>query len=284
MAERVDLAGKVALVTGATVGVGLEVARGLAMRRARVVLVSRTRERGAAVVEELQADTCNDRVELELVDLARGADIQELAARVGARHGRLDVLVHGATAWRARRELTDAGVERTFATTALGMFTLTRALTPMLRQTPHARVVTVASRLARRPDPDDLAEEARAYTARDAQARSAGALRLLTWELDRRLEGERVYANVVHQGMREAECARVDPETGLLRRVSGPFFRLFGRSSRDGADTALWVATSPDCEMSRGNLYERRKIARCELRDERLEGRLWEACEALSHA
>lgn len=280
MGERLDLSGKVAIVTGANTGIGLEIARGLAMHRARVVLACRSRERGQAALEELSADTCSDRLELELVDTSLTRSIREFAARVRARHARLDVLVNNAGVWRERREETAEGVELTFATNVLGYFTVTRELLPLLEATPHARIVNVASKMARRPRLDDLEHATRAYSGVDAYSESKGANRLLTWELDRRLDGKRVYANAVHPGMVASEITRADPQTGLLRRMSGPFFRVFGRSTRDGADTALWAATSADCEMSRGNFLERRKIARCKLRDERLERELWEACEA----
>ena len=280
MGERVDLAGKVAIVTGANTGIGLEVARGLAMHRARVILACRNRDKGVAAVEELRSDTCNDRVDLELVDVALTKSVRAFAERVRARHDRLDVLVNNAGVWCERREVTEEGVERTFATNVLGAFTLTNELLPMLLATPHARIVNVASKMARRPRLDDLEFATRGYSGVDAYAESKGANRLLTWELDRRLEGKRVYANAVHPGMVASEITRTDPSTGLLRRMSGPFFRIFGKSTREGADTALWVASSADCEMSRGNFYERRKIVRCKLRDEELERQLWEACDA----
>lgn len=280
MAERVDLVGKVAVVTGASAGVGLEVARGLAMHRARVVLACDSQERGQAALEELLADTCNDRIELELVDTSLTRSIREFAARVRARHARLDVLVNGAAVRCERREQTDEGVERTFAANVLGCFTVTRELLPMLRETPHARVVNLTSKAARRPHLDDLERATRPYSGADARAESDGARLLLTWELDRRLDGARVYANAVHPGRVAPDLSRADAEASLLRRLSGSLARAVAASPRDGADTALWVATSPECEMSRGNLFERRRIIRCKLRDEELERRLWAACDA----
>ena len=281
MAERLDLTGKIAIVTGANTGIGLEVARGLAMHRAHVILACRNVEKGKAALEELRGDTCNDRIDLEIVDTSLTKSIRDFAARVREKYPKLDVLVNNAGIWAERREVTAEGIERCFATNVLGYFTTTNELLPMLLATPHARVVNVASKMAKGLDLDDLEFERRPYSGVDAYAASKQANRMLTWALDRRLDGKKVYANAVHPGMVASEITRADPTTGLLRRVSGPFFRIFGKSTRDGADTALFVASSGDCEMSHGNFYEKRKIIPCKFRNEEREERLFAACEAM---
>lgn len=268
--------GRVLLVTGAASGLGWALSR-LAHARGDFVVLA---DRDVAALEARRTELPPGRTECVVGDVTVEADRAAMLTAATRRFGGLDVLVNNAGVWCERREVTEEGVERTFATNVLGAFTLTNELLPMLLATPHARIVNVASKMARRPRLDDLEFATRGYSGVDAYAESKGANRLLTWELDRRLEGKRVYANAVHPGMVASEITRTDPSTGLLRRMSGPFFRIFGKSTREGADTALWVASSADCEMSRGNFYERRKIVRCKLRDEELERQLWEACDA----
>ena len=144
---------QVAVVTGATGAIGKAIARQLAEQEYEVVLAVRNESKAQQAVADIQQTTGNSRVRYELVDLARQASIQALAARWA---GPLHVLVNNAGATPRRREETPEGIEMQFATNVLGYFWMVRAFTGTLEQSAPARVVNVASYWAGRLDLSDL--------------------------------------------------------------------------------------------------------------------------------
>ncbi len=241
------------LVTGATSGIGTEIARGLAATGARVLAVARDRARGEAVLAGIDGET-----ELLLADLARQREVRRLAAEVFERAPRLEVVVHNAGIALSERTLTEDGLEMTFAVNHMAPFLLTRLLLDWLLESAPARVVVVASAAHRRGgrlDPTNLQGERR-FNGWDAYSRSKAYNILFTRELARRLAGTGVTANCLHPGV---------VATGLGRRanlVVKLYFRLarpFLLSPAQGADTAIWLATAPEVEGVTGGYWDRRR-------------------------
>ena len=179
-----------------------------------------------------------------------------------------------------RRQTSVDGIELTFATNVLGYFLVTRELLDVLRTSTPARIVNVASTFAGNLDLDDLGFERRPYDSMKAYQQSKACNRLLTWALARRLTGTGVTANAMAPGLVFTGLYRDTPAPlrALLRVVA--VFR--GRSVAQGADTAVWLASSPDLESVTGRFYELRQERACEFRDEALEERLWTACEKMA--
>lgn len=271
---------RVCVVTGANTGIGLEIARGLALMRARVVLACRSEARGQEALRDIIEDTCNDRVSLLTVDLSSQRSIRAFADRLATEHPQVHVLVNNAAVWMDERKETDEGVEMTWATNVLGPFLLTNQLLGALKGGAPARVVNVASKMAYGLDLDDVEYRRRSYRGTSAYAQSKQALRMLTWAWDTRHEGSRVTFNAVHPGVVSTEIARNGK--GLLGALSRPFFSLFGRTPQQGADTALWVATADENERSSGNFWVKRKITPCPFRDAAAIDRLWSVCESMT--
>jgi NAD(P)-dependent dehydrogenase (short-subunit alcohol dehydrogenase family) len=139
-----------ALVTGATDGLGRSVAAELAGRGARVLVHGRNPERGKLVVDEIRAETGNDRVELHLADFASLAEVRELAAEVAEAAPELNLLVNNAGIGSGmpdgpERQETRDGVELRFQVNYLAGFVLTESLLDVLRANAPARVVQVSS-------------------------------------------------------------------------------------------------------------------------------------------
>ncbi|MHA6626030.1 SDR family NAD(P)-dependent oxidoreductase [Pseudonocardia sichuanensis] len=186
------------VITGSTGGIGKETARGLARLGARVVLVGRDPHRAAAAARELRRHTGNDAVDALTADVTRQADLRRLADEVGARYGRLDVLVNNAAIVRDRRELTEDGVEAMFAANVLAPFLLTHLLLPTLRAAGRARVVNVTGAVPRgRIDLDNLQGERR-YPWFINQTKRA--LMAMSYEFATRLPGDEVTINVAYPG------------------------------------------------------------------------------------
>jgi NAD(P)-dependent dehydrogenase (short-subunit alcohol dehydrogenase family) len=258
------------LVTGANTGIGFEIARGLARTGARVVLACRDPIKGEAARKKI-ADAIRDAaVDLLIVDLASQRSIRSAAQKFSANHNTLDVLVNNAgVAVPSRRESPD-GIELTFATNVLGYYLLTVLLLDSLRRAPAARIVNVASKMAYGLDLDDVEFKRRRYDPSTAYAQSKQADRMLTWFLVRQIEGTSVTANAMSPGA---------VNTALLHALA-PGFR--GVSPAQGAETAVWLATSPDLKGVTGRFWSDRREQPCQFRSERDEQALWSLCERMT--
>ena len=280
MQRRKDSDRRVALVTGASSGIGLATARALAQAGFSVACASRGEGAGAQVVERLRAETGSTRLHFLPADLSRPREAVALADAFRERFGRLDALVNNAGTFVSKRVVTDDGLEQTFALNHLGAFALTLSLLPELREA-GGRVVTVSSdvALSARPQFDDLNAERR-YSAWSAYAWSKLCNQLFTAELARRLEGSGVSANAVHPGFVATSFGHVG---GVVGGVMGVMQRLFGRSPERGADTVVWLASASEVQGRSGGYYVDRRERRFapQARDEEAQRRLWALSEAM---
>jgi NAD(P)-dependent dehydrogenase (short-subunit alcohol dehydrogenase family) len=273
---------RVVIVTGATSGIGKEIAAQLLVAGAHVVLACRDRGRGESTRGELAQRTGSARVEVQLLDTSSQCSIHDFARSFKAEHSRLDVLVNNAGINTRPRQLSEDGIELTFATNVLGYHVLARELLELLRASAPARVVNVASTFAGDLDLQDLQFERRRYDAVKAYRQSKACNRLLTWALARRLQESGVTANAMAPGLVLTGLYRDTPAPlRLLLRVIGLFH---GRSLAVGADTAVWLASSPEVDGQSGRFYELRKELACQFRNEAVEEQLWSICERLAPA
>jgi NAD(P)-dependent dehydrogenase (short-subunit alcohol dehydrogenase family) len=272
--------GKLAIVTGPTSGIGREIATQLAAQGAEVVLACRDVAKGQATLEEIARRTGARAVSVMRVDVASQASIREFAKAFRNTHSRLDVLVNNAGLnSRTRRQSADS-IELTLATNVLGYHLLTHELLEILKASAPARIVNVASTYAGNLDIDDLQFTKRPYNPVMAYQQSKACNRLLTWALARRLAGSGVTANAMAPGLVQTGLYReTRVPVRLLLRIIGLFH---GRSVEQGADTAVWLASSPDVEGVSGKLFELRKEIPCQFRNAELEEQLWAACDRLA--
>ena len=275
--------GKTCLVTGATHGIGLVTARALAAAGATVLVHGRDAELGAAVAADIARESGNSAVRFVRADFMHLDEVRELAEQL-ARQPRLDVLINNAGFIDgAQRRCTAEGYDATFGVNHLAPFLLTTLLLPKLEQSPHARVVVVASEAHRRAgwlDFDDLMNVRvgpwRAY------ARSKLANLLFMRALAARLRGSAVTVNALHPGVVRSQLFR--GLRGPLRLLLATVARPFMRSPQRGAETSIYLATSPEVEGASGGYYrDRRRIepsaaARCP----EAAARLWSESERLT--
>lgn len=273
--------GKVAVVTGASSGIGREMARGLAERGARVLAISRGDGAGARVVEELRTATGNEAVEFVPADLSSMAQVRDVAERVRGREDRIDLLLNNAGAYFARRQTTVDGYEITFALNHLAPFLLTHLLLEPLLAADGARVVTTASeasRAARFRLDDPMLE--RGYSGWAAYGQSKLANLAFTTALARRLQGAPVTANAFHPGFVDSGFGQ---GSTLMNRMVSLAARLFARTPEKGAETGLFLAVSPEVADVSGAYYADRKpiTPKAPARDTATTERLWEISEQL---
>ncbi len=271
---------KVAVVTGATSGLGQFVAFGLARAGYHVVIVARDAGRAAETQRFIAARARGASVEVVLADLALLAEVRRAGEAIAAAHPRIDLLVNNAGGMTRRREVTAEGHEATLALNHLAPFVLTDALEPALRAAAPARVVNVGSTASDRAslDLDDL-ECAHGWGPMRAYCRAKLALMMATFERAQRLEGVKVTVNVVHPGVVATRFGDVGGPIELLWRVARPFLL----TAEQGADTPLHLALSPLVEGQTGQYWKRRKPARPNrlALDAALVRRLWYATERL---
>ena len=266
--------GKTVVITGATSGIGEVAARTLAAQGARVVFVARNQARGSATLDHLRGLDPSAGHDWVLGDLSTLSVIKAVAAELAAKAPRIDVLVNNAGAIFDRREITSDGLEKTFAVDHMAYFVLTEILRPNLVPG-EARIVSTASVAHQfgRLDFDDL-QSARKYSAFRAYGTAKLCNVLWTRELARRLDGTGVTANCLHPG---------GVGTGFGANTRGVLKSLMSLAkplmltSAQGADTLIWLATSPDVAGKTGGYWTKRRLAEPSRagRDDAAAARLW---------
>ena len=245
------LDGRLAVITGANSGLGLETAIALAGAGASVVLACRDEARGSEALEKINAVHPDATVSVERLDLADLSSIRAFATRFSGRHDGLDILVNNAGVMAIPHRVTTDGFEMQFGTNHLGHFALTGLLLDRLLARPGARVVTVSSTAARvgRIRFDDLQGERR-YGKWSAYGQAKLANQLFALELDRRARG--VGADLIsvaaHPGYADTNLQSVGPRmsgSDLMERLSGLGNRVMAQPAAAGALPSLYGATAP---------------------------------------
>ena len=269
---------KTVLLTGATSGIGLETARGLAQRGWRVLLHGRTLERAEAAVADIGSGTL---IPLA-ADLGQQSAIRELAATVRRDHPKLDVLINNAGVWNSTRELTTDGIEHTFAVNHLAYFLLTGLLQPHLRA--GARVLCVASDSHRQVKGMHFADLSLAgnYHGLRSYAQSKLANVLFCYEYDRRCTNGTVIC-AVQPGLVQTDIG-LKGNTWLHRLAWRVRRRMSGhKTAAEGATTSIFLATVADTPPS--GLYWDDSVPKQSYSSSYSEAeaaRLWEESERLT--
>lgn len=277
------LLGRTVLVTGPTSGLGRAAVEDLAALGARVILVGRSSERLARVRDELVATHGEDRFPVVVADMGSLASVRAAAQQVLETEDRLDVLVDNAGAIFPERTVGPDGIEGTLAVLVIGPFALISALLPLLRSTPGARVVSTTSggMYTQSLDLDDLQSTVPPYSGPRAYARAKRAQTALIREWARRIAGSTVTFHAMHPGW--ANTPGVADTLPGFYRVMRPLLR----TPAEGADTVIWLATTPDVSALHGALvldrrprpFDRVPWTRVSAQER---GRLWDMVAGLS--
>ncbi len=250
-------AGRLAIVTGATSGIGYETALALAGAGAHVVLAARDAKKAERTVASICKAHPRAQLEFGLLDTARLSSVRDFAAKWQNGNRAIDILVLNAgIASVPQREETEDGFERQLATNYLGHFALTALLLPRIKSDSASRIVQVASIAHRRGKLrfDDL-QLKQSYGSGRAYAQSKLAMLMFGLELDRRLRaaGSPILSVPAHPGMAVTDVFRRGDRAGTIQRLAGKLiFGIVGQSAAQGALPILFAATSPDV---RGGAY-----------------------------
>ena len=292
MLESVSLAGgtrvngKVCVITGGTDGIGKAAAYGLALQGARLLVHGRDPDKGARAVAELKSRSGNSAIEFLQADFSSLEEVRQLAAAVMARTPRIDVLVNNAGAIYVKRALSKDGYEKTLAVNHLAPFLLTHLLLDTLKASGPSRIVTTASNAHRGAKIafDDL-QLTRKYSPMGAYGMSKLANILFTRALAKRLQDvTRVTATCLHPGfVRTSFGVNNTADISPLFKALFPFISRFARTPEKGAETVIYLASSPEAEGVSGGYYHDRKPIRPTPagEDDNAAERLWQVSEQL---
>jgi NAD(P)-dependent dehydrogenase (short-subunit alcohol dehydrogenase family) len=274
--------GKTIVATGATSGIGEAAVLALAGQGARIVIVARDEARGRATMQKIEAKAPGLGHRLHLADLSSIAETRRVGAGITASEPRIDVLINNAGALFSNRRVTPEGVELTFALNHMSYFVLTEALRERLIASAPARIVSTSSTAHQgaKLDFNDL-QSANGYGGLKVYGRSKLANILFTRELARRLAGTSVTANCLHPGVVKT---RFGESSGGFAGLLIPFLRPFFISPEAGADTIVYLASSPDVVGMTGGYFAKRTLTEpsAAARDDAAAKRLWIESEKLA--
>jgi dehydrogenase/reductase SDR family member 12 len=248
------LEGKVAVVSGATSGIGLAAAEGFARLGAGVRLLVRSEERGNHARAAITERTQNSDVRIVVCDLSSLESVRACAARLAAEE-RLDVLVNNAGVMTQERELSVDGIELTFATNVIGPFLLTNLLIPLLEKSAPARIINVSSggMYTQKLRVDDLQSERGQFDGPNAYARTKRAEVVLTELWAEQLAGTGVVVHSMHPGW--ADTPGVRSSLPRFYKVTRPLLR----TPAQAADTVVWLGAAAEPGRSSGRFWHDRR-------------------------
>ncbi|KAI8489992.1 hypothetical protein Bbelb_323530 [Branchiostoma belcheri] len=287
--SQASLKDKTAVVTGANTGIGLEVAKDLARRGAKVILACRNETRAEAAVAQIVQETGNENVMTLKLDLASLSSVREFSQKVTEGEDRLDILVNNAGMFGAK-STTEDGFDTVLQVNHLGHFLLTNLLLDLLKKSAPSRVVVVSSdaESAGKIDFEDINAE-KSYDAFPAYAQSKLANVLFTRELARRLEGTGVTTYAVHPGFVQTEIWRTLPGMyGWKFTLIKPMFYLgmaaFARTPLQGAQTVIHCAVEEALSSESGQYYSDCDVKQPSQKamDDAVARQLWDVSERMT--
>ncbi|EDO46815.1 predicted protein, partial [Nematostella vectensis] len=277
--------GKTVIITGANSGIGMEVARDLAWRKARVIMACRDVHKGMKAAAEIVQSAGNMDVEVKKLDLASFASIREFAKEVNEEESRVDVLINNAGYLGSQKKTVDK-LEYTLQVNYLGPFLLTNLLLGKLKTSSPSRIINVSSHQHKKASIDfDNLQGEKSYGRFAAYSRSKLALMLFTKQLANKLAGYKVTVNALHPGL---VCTNLFRNLRFLRIWAiRPIYWLvqyfFFKTPIQGAQTTIHCAVAPELADVTGKYFVDCQEAECGevARDEGLGKKLWEKSEEL---
>lgn len=275
------MVGKTIVMTGATSGIGQVAAESLAAQGARIVFVARDRARAETTLAALKKAGPQTEHHAHYADLSSVADMKRVASEIANAEPRIDVLINNAGALFSSRQVTKDGLEMTFATNHVAYFVLTYGLRERLAAAGGARIVNTSSS-SHRSAPADMEDwqSEKKYSAIGAYSRSKLYNILFARELARKLGNNGVTANCFHPGFVATRFGSGSGPLSLVLRIA----HLFALSPEQGADTLVYLATSPEVGSASGQYFYKRSVTATTpaAQDTGLAGRLWAETERLT--
>ncbi|KAM9330233.1 retinol dehydrogenase 11-like [Gastrophryne carolinensis] len=284
---RADLTGKTAIVTGANTGIGKCVARDFARRNGRVILACRSRERGQKALEEIQKETGNQNVILEILDTSSMASVRAFAERILRQEKRLDILVNNAGASGMPRSITSEGLENTFATNHLGPFLLTNLLVGLMKRSAPSRIVFLSSFMH-----GDGYVDTNHFYGKNLEKNKFNVSYNCTKLMNT------ICANVLADRLRGTGVTVTSANPGIVMTDAMRYYNIvfrflfnligffFFKTAEEGAASTIFCSVSEEAEGLTGKYIDSDctiTLPSDKARDPAVNKKLWEACEAATN-
>lgn len=275
-----DVKDKVFLITGGTSGVGRAIATGVAKMGGKVVIVTRSKQRGQEAIRAISEAAGTDRTDFLVADLSLQSSIRTASEQFKQKYDRLDVLANVGGAMYFEKQRTPEGVDRMFAVNVLDHFLLTKQLLDVLKESRPSRVITVAGnpRFLKKPkiDLSDIQLENN-YSHMRAITHAMFLRISFAFELARRLEGTGVTSVAFHPGLVKSNLTRNAP---WYLKITMPLMTATGKSE---CPVGVYVATDPEIEKANGVFFDDKHqiLPIHENFDVEDGSRLWDLFEAL---
>lgn len=244
---------KIAVITGATSGIGMETARALAHENFKVVMACRDMDKASFLAKEIIKQSGNEDVEVIPINLASMLSIREFSALFASRFSKLHVLINNAGVFCDRPQKTEDGFEMTMGVNYLGTFLMTRLLLPIIKSTPGARIINITSKAAfyakLKLDKNTFTSNTHGFKAYSA---SKLAQILFTIELAEELKIQGITVNAAYPGRVATNIWRGD---SLMMKIAAPLMMQRSVSAEEGAKTGVHLAVSPAVEGITGKTF-----------------------------
>ncbi len=245
---------KLSIVTGATSGIGLHTALRLAYHKHHLVLVLRDVKKGDLIRRQILDEVSGSTVDMVVADLASQNQVRKAAHEVKQISAVVDVLVNNAGTWSSKRVLTEDGLERVFAVNHVAYFLLTHLLYSSLANSEEARIINISSdsHFQSKMHFEDLSLK-NGYHGLRSYAQSKLANILFTYELEKRKLHDHITVNAVQPGLVKTDIGIKN--TNWLHASAWKLRRYFGVTPEKGADTSVYLATSPEVQGISGKYW-----------------------------
>ncbi|NVM00880.1 MAG: SDR family oxidoreductase [Candidatus Helarchaeota archaeon] len=279
MQKNNNMNGKICMITGSNSGIGKATAIGLAEMGATIIMVCRNTDRGEKAKKEIIDKTSNTSIDLLLADLSSQQAIRNLVDNYQSKYEKLHVLINNAAIMPYKKTFTEDNNEMQFAVNVLAPFLLTNLLIDILKKSAPSRILNVTSGLHTRAhiDFNNLQSEKK-YSAFGTYGRVKLALVIFNNELARRLENSGITVNSLHPGTIRSSLGRDLP---WYYRWAIVFFR----NPKKGAETPVYLASSPEVEGISGKYFKNKKEAKPskEANNKEYGQKLWDICSELTN-
>ncbi|MHA1237620.1 MAG: SDR family oxidoreductase, partial [Candidatus Hodarchaeales archaeon] len=266
---------RICMITGANSGIGKITALELAKMDAHIIMVCRNKNKGILAQREILEKTGNPDIDLMVADLSSQASIRNFVDKFREQYENLHILIQNAGTIAKKRLLTTEGLETTFATNYLGPFLLTNLLLDVLITSAPSRIISISSGMHHRASID-----------LEDYSISKLANILFIYELHHRLRKSgvtNVTSNAVHPGFIRTNFGMngLNWFQKLGMKIVHPFLAI---SPQEGAETSIYVASSPEVENISGEYFAKKKVSESSplTHDRNLQKKLWKISEELT--
>jgi NAD(P)-dependent dehydrogenase (short-subunit alcohol dehydrogenase family) len=274
---------KIAIVTGANSGIGKAITKKLVSLDIFVIMVARDEERGKKALIDIKHDVRKENIaDLMLCDFASQESIRSFAKAFKEKYDQLDILINNHGAMFNDRQLTEDGIERTFAVNHLGYFLLTNLLLDHLKKSDHARIVNTSSgahKAVRKWNLEDYNYDERKYRSFTAYGESKLYNIMLTYYLADKVKHDGIIVNTFNPGFTSTNFGSDSKFISFIYWLMSPF----AKSPAKAARTGVYLALSKEVADVTGKYFEKmteKKSSELSY-EEDLQKELWELSSEL---